>query len=634
MSISDDSADIQQYTYKAETRQLLDILVHSLYTEREIFLRELISNASDALSRLNFEMLTNHEIYEPDKELSIHVLMDKEKNQLTIKDSGIGMTRDELIENLGTIAHSGAKAFLETAKENQQNLAAIIGQFGVGFYSAFMVAKSIKVISRSYKPEAQAAFWESKGDETYEIGLSEKQDRGTEIILDLTDDAKEFVEEYRLRNIIKKHSDFVPFPIYLGDNDQQVNQQTAIWRKIPSQVKPDEYESFYKQFTLEVEKPLTYTHISIDAPVQVYSLLYVPGSLDKGVLSLRKDTGIKLYARKILIQDFNKELLPEFLRFIEGVVDSEDLPLNLSRETIQSTRILSQLRKVLTGKLLDHLMNLSKNNIEVYIEFWNKFGQFIKEGVATDYEYYEKLLPLIRFRSLQFVDELISLDQYIENRKPDQDNIYYLIGDDDKTIRLSPHLELFTKNKIDVLILSDSIDPFMMLRLTEYKDCKFINITSDQLELPKSVEDGETESTDQMAENEKTLIVNLFKKALNDKVVDVRISRHMVDAPARIIYQQGTQSQDFQRVYKILNQEVEAPQLILEINPNNEIIRGLTIFSENQEQLNLYIEQIYEDALLIEGLHPDPASMIDRIHQTLGKIIMTFDLNEVNEEDP
>ena len=621
MSISDDSADIQQYTYKAETRQLLDILVHSLYTEREIFLRELISNASDALSRLNFEMLTNHEIYEPDKELSIHVLMDKEKNQLTIKDSGIGMTRDELIENLGTIAHSGAKAFLETAKENQQNLAAIIGQFGVGFYSAFMVAKSIKVISRSYKPEAQAAFWESKGDETYEIGLSEKQDRGTEIILDLTDDAKEFVEEYRLRNIIKKHSDFVPFPIYLGDNDQQVNQQTAIWRKIPSQVKPDEYESFYKQFTLEVEKPITYTHISIDAPVQVYSLLYVPGSLDKGVLSLRKDTGIKLYARKILIQDFNKELLPEFLRFIEGVVDSEDLPLNLSRESIQSTRILSQLRKVLTGKLLDHLMYLSKNNIEVYIEFWNKFGQFIKEGVATDYEYYEKLLPLIRFRSLQFVDELISLDQYIENRKPDQDNIYYLIGDDDKTIRLSPHLELFTKNKIDVLILSDSIDPFMMLRLTEYKDCKFINITSDQLELPKSVEDGETESTDQMAENEKTLIVDLFKKALNDKVVDVRISRHMVDAPARIIYQQGTQSQDFQKVYKILNQEVEAPQLILEINPNNEIIRGLTIFSENQEQLNLYIEQIYEDALLIEGLHPDPASMIDRIQKIMSSAL-------------
>ena len=621
MSISDDSADIQQYTYKAETRQLLDILVHSLYTEREIFLRELISNASDALSRLNFEMLTNHEIYEPDKELSIHVLMDKEKNQLTIKDSGIGMTRDELIENLGTIAHSGAKAFLETAKENQQNLAAIIGQFGVGFYSAFMVAKSIKVISRSYKPEAQAAFWESKGDETYEIGLSEKQDRGTEIILDLTDDAKEFVEEYRLRNIIKKHSDFVPFPIYLGDNDQQVNQQTAIWRKIPSQVKPDEYESFYKQFTLEVEKPITYTHISIDAPVQVYSLLYVPGSLDKGVLSLRKDTGIKLYARKILIQDFNKELLPEFLRFIEGVVDSEDLPLNLSRETIQSTRILSQLRKVLTGKLLDHLLNLSKNNSEVYIEFWNKFGQFIKEGVATDYEYYEKLLPLIRFRSLQFVDELISLDQYIENRKPDQENIYYLIGDDDKTIRLSPHLELFTKNKIDVLILSDSIDPFMMLRLTEYKDCKFINITSDQVELPKSVEDGETESTDQMAENEKTLIVDLFKKALNDKVVDVRISRHMVDAPARIIYQQGTQSQDFQKVYKILNQEVEAPQLILEIDPNNEIIRGLTIFSENQEQLNLYIEQIYEDALLIEGLHPDPASMIDRIQKIMSSAL-------------
>lgn len=627
MSISDDLSNIQQYAYKAETRQLLDILIHSLYTEREIFLRELISNASDALSKLNFEMLTNHEIYEPDRELSIHILMDKDKNLLTIKDSGIGMTRDELIENLGTIAHSGAKAFLETAKENQQNLSAIIGQFGVGFYSAFMVSKSIKVISRSYKPEAQAAFWESKGDETYEIGLAEKQDRGTEIILDLTDDAKEFVEEYRLRKIIKKHSDFVPFPIYLGDNDQQVNQQTAIWRKIPSQVKPDEYETFYKQFTLEIDKPLTYTHISIDAPVQVYSLLYVPGSLDKGVLSLRKDTGIKLYARKILIQDFNKELLPEFLRFIEGVVDSEDLPLNLSRETIQSNRILVQLRKVLTGKLLDHLLNLSKNNIEVYTEFWKKFGQFIKEGVATDFEYYEKLLPLIRFRSLQSADALISLDQYIENRKPDQDNIYYLIGNDDKTIRLSPHIELFTKNKMDVLILSDSIDPFMMLRLTEYKDCKFINITSDQLELPKSVEDEETESTDQMTENEKTLIVDLFKKTLNDKVVDVRISRHMVDAPARIIYQQGTQSQDFQRVYKILNQEVEAPQLILEINPNNEIIRGLTIFSENPEQLNLYIEQIYEDALLIEGLHPDPASMIDRIQK-----IMSSALSRENHE--
>ena len=319
--------------FKAETRQLLDILIHSLYTEREIFLRELISNASDALTRVNYEMLTNRDVLDPDVELAIHISADVNNHTLTISDTGIGMTADELRDNLGTIAHSGARAFASAMQQGAKSISDIIGQFGVGFYSAFMVAKSIRVTSRSYMPGAQAAAWICTGEDTYTIESADKPSRGTTIILELKDDASEFEQEHRLQEIIRKHSAFISFPIYLGEETEQINRQCALWRQPPRQVEKKDYVDFYQQLTLDFNPPLTYTHLSVDAPVQMYAILFVPDNPERGIFSLRKDDGLKLFSRKILIQEYCKDLLPNYFRFIQGVVDTEDLPLNVSRES-------------------------------------------------------------------------------------------------------------------------------------------------------------------------------------------------------------------------------------------------------------------------------------------------------------
>ncbi|HEY6074143.1 MAG TPA: molecular chaperone HtpG, partial [Anaerolineales bacterium] len=345
-------------SFKAETRQLLDILIHSLYTEREIFLRELISNAADALTRMDFELLTNRKVVDPQAELAIRILPNKDEKTLTILDTGIGMTSDELVENLGTIAHSGAHAFLAAAKEKGQKLGDVIGQFGVGFYSAFMVAESIQVISRSFQPDAQAAAWQSSGADTYSLEPAERAGRGTDVVIKLKEDALEYLEENRLREIVRKHSDFIPFPIYIGNETEQANRQTALWRQNPRQVEAKEYEEFYRQLTLDVEKPLAQAHMVVDAPVQMYALLYVPANPERGLFSLRKDDGLKLYSRKVLIQEYCKDLLPEYLRFVQGVVDSEDLPLNVSREAVQSNRVMGQLKKLVASKVIDTLKHL------------------------------------------------------------------------------------------------------------------------------------------------------------------------------------------------------------------------------------------------------------------------------------
>ena len=320
------------FPFKAEVQQVLNILIHSLYTQREIFLRELISNASDALNRMRFEQLTNRDVLDPDAELVIRIRADPEKRTLTIIDTGIGMTREEMVENLGTIAHSGVRAFLEAAKEGAKNLSDVIGQFGVGFYSVFMAAEWVRVTSRSYRPEAEAAAWYATGADTYTLSPAEKTSRGTTIEIKLKEDAAEFAQEHNVRNIIRTHSDYVAFPIYLNNAAEQVNRQTAIWRSQPRELKEEQYTDFYKQYTLLPEPPMAHTHVATDAPVQVYAILYVPAHAERGLFSLRKEEGLRLYSRKVLIKDYTRDLLPDYLRFIQGVVDSEDLPLNVSRE--------------------------------------------------------------------------------------------------------------------------------------------------------------------------------------------------------------------------------------------------------------------------------------------------------------
>lgn len=602
--------------FKAETRQLLNILIHSLYSEREIFLRELASNASDALTRLNFEMLTNRDVLDPDAPLEIRLFPDPENRTLTITDTGLGMTAEEAEQNLGTIAHSGARAFMQHAENKDTHLADIIGQFGVGFYSAFMVSDSIQVVSRSYQPNAKAITWFSTGNDTYTIEFTEKTQRGTSVTLHLKEDAAEFAQESRLREIIKKHSDFIPFPIFIGDQTEQINRQTALWRQAPRQTEEKELQDFYQQLTLDFTPPLTHAHMNVDAPVQMYALLFIPAGGERNIFSARHEPGLKLYSRKILIQDYCKDLLPEYLDFVQGVVDSEDLPLNVSRETFQANRVMAQLKKLVTNKIVDTLKNLAKEKPESYLEFWKSFGRTIKQGIATDPTEPENLYPLLRFHSSTHPDEWISLDDYLERLKPTQDKIYYILGDDDRSIRYSPHLDTYRKQGVEVLFFTDPLDSFVLLRLNQYHAHNLANVASEAA--PQSPGQDDEPPTPTLSESENAALIQAFKTTLGENVTDVRSSDRLLDSPARLVDPEGTPDQSMQRVYRLLNKEFEAPKKVLEINPRHLILQRLSALPVDDSRRETIITQIYENALLIEGLHPDPASMISRIQEIIA----------------
>jgi len=607
--------------FKAETRQLLDILIHSLYTEREIFLRELLSNASDALTRLDFELLTNRDIANPDLELSIRIIPNKEEKTLTIVDTGIGMTAAELAENLGTIAHSGARQFMQALQEKGQAATNLIGQFGVGFYSAFMVAESIRVTSRSFQPEAEAAVWFSTGNDTYTIESAEKNERGTLVTIHLKEDALEFTEESRLREIIRKHSDFVPFPIYISDGTEQVNRRSALWRQTPREVQEKEYEEFYKQLTLDFEAPLAHAHMVVDAPVQMYALLFIPTSPERSLFTLRKEDGLKLYARKVLIQEYNKSLLPEYLGFVQGVVDSEDLPLNVSRESVQSNKVMAQLKKLVTSKVLDTLKKLAKDETEKYAQFWKAYSRYIKQGIAIEPTEPAELYPLLQFHTLQHPDEWVSLDKYIAEIQAGQQDIYYILGDDKRSVVHSPHLDVVRHYKYDVLILTDPVDPFMLVRLHEYQDHKLVNVANADLALPAGEEQKDTADQSHLSAEASTGLVERFKRQLGERVEDVRTTERLSSSPARLVDPEGALNQEMQRVYRLLDKEFEVPKKVLELNASHPILVGLYSLEDEDPLSDLLIEQVYEDALLIEGLHPDPASMIKRIQEIMQRAL-------------
>ena len=609
------SNDVQNIPFKAETRQLLNILIHSLYSDRDVFLRELISNASDALTKINYEMLTNHDVVSPDAELAIRITADPEHNTISIIDTGIGMDKNEIADNLGTIAHSGAISFIEAVKDKNLDFSQLIGQFGVGFYSVFMVADRVKVISRSHKPDAEAVTWTSAGEDSFSLETGSKSDRGTEIVIELKDDASEYCQEFRLRQIINKHSDYIPFPIYLSDEKEQVNKQTALWRDQPHQVSEEQYLDFYKQFSLDYENPITHLHLSIDAPIQLYALLYIPSSSERNVLSPRTQDGIKLFARKILIQDYCQDLLPGFFRFIQGVVDSEDLPLNISRESYQSSRSIAQLKKIISSKLIDSLKKLTEEDQTKYDNFWKEYGRFIKEGIATDQEYFNELIPLLRFHTISSTEKWMSLDEYCQNFISDQKSIYYIVGDDERSIIFSPHLEAFKKKGFDVLLLTDPIDSFMLMRLDKYHDYQVVNIANETLEFDDESTIKES-STEEQSDLTKT-IIDLFKSHLGDKIEEVKITNQLFESPARLVDTEGTLSPEMQHVYKLLNKDFEVPKKNLEINLKHPIIKRLSELPSDDSVVSMIIEQIYENSLLIEGIHPDPASMIHRIQNIM-----------------
>jgi len=614
MSDQKPSESHQPISFKAETRQLLDILIHSLYTEREIFLRELISNASDALTRVDFELLTNRDVLDPQAELAIQIIPNKDENTLTISDTGIGMTADEMVANLGTIAHSGAREFITAVKESGKSVTDLIGQFGVGFYSAFMVAEWIQVTSRSSRPEAQAATWYCTGADTFTVEPSEKAERGTTVTLKLKSDDAEFLQEGRLREIIRKHSDFIPFPIYIADQKEQVNRQTAVWRQSPREVEKQAYDDFYKQLTLDFEPPLVHTHMVVDAPAQMYAILYVPAKSERNMFSPRKEPGLKLYARKVLIQEYNKDLLPEYLGFVEGVVDSEDLPLNVSRESVQSNRIMAQLKKLVTSKVIDMLKKLAEEDETKYNQFWEAYARFIKQGVAIEQAEPEALHPLLRFHTTKFPDQWHSLEAYVERMQPGQDQIYYIIGDDEHSILYSPHLEVVKRFEYEVLLMTDPVDAFLLMGLNKYKDHTLANVATSDLKLPE----GDEKPTDQeLPETDYSGLVERFKTQLGERVTEVRMTGRLSDSPARLVDPEGVLNQEMQRVYRMLNREFEAPKKVLELNPRHPILVRLNTLPADSPLNALITEQVYEDALLIEGLHPDPASMIARIQKLM-----------------
>ncbi len=612
------------YTFKAEIKQLLHILVHSLYKEQEIFLRELISNASDALARLQFEHLTNPDILDPEAELAIRLEMEEregEQNWLIVKDSGIGMTAEEMARNLGTIAQSGAREFLERLKEGDVAAGDIIGQFGVGFYSVFMVADEVRVISRSYRPDAEAAIWTSTGDDHFTIEPAEKADRGTEIHIRLKADAQDFAQEWKLRQVIKKHSDFVNYPIYVGD--EQANQQQSLWRKSPSEVSAEDYQNFYQQMTLDFEEPLVTLHFTSDAPLHVRTLLFVPARREKGVLSTRREPGVKLYSHNVLIQEYCTDLLPKWLEFVDGVVDSEDLPLNVSRETVQNNRLMRQLGRVLRKRLVRRLEELGQEDTEKYAHFWQEHGRTMKEGLAADSAAKDELLPLFRFQSTHSDGKLTSLDEYIERMPAGQEEIYYVLGDDAAVVARSPHLDPFRASGLEVLFWVDPLDAFLAPTITEYKEKKLRNIDDADLELPDvESEQAEEEATPEadVPEADFNLFVGRCVTVLGDRVVEVRASKVLKHNPVRLVSPHDTPNREMERIYRYLDQNYEVPKKILEVNRNHPLVADLATLVTNRPEdpfINLAIEQLYEGALVQEGLHPNPAGMLPRIQELL-----------------
>ncbi|MBC8077135.1 MAG: molecular chaperone HtpG [Chloroflexales bacterium] len=600
--------------FKAEVQQVLQILAHSLYTDREIFLRELISNASDALHRAQFELLTNREALDADAELAVRISVDEEAKTITVSDTGIGMTRDEVVENLGTIAQSGARALIQSLEASKRG--DIIGQFGVGFYSVFMVADRVTVTSRSIRPEAEATVWESTGGNSFTVNAAEKEARGTDIVLHLKADAHEFASDWRLEQVIKRHSEFVAFPVYAGD--RKVTQSTAIWRKQPREVKPEDYDEFYRQLTYDFEKPLHHLHLSTDAPLDLHAILFVPSKRERGLMQQRNEGKVKLYSRKVLIQEEAKELLPSYFRFVEGVVDSEDLPLNVSRETVQGSAVMQKLKKTLGGRLHKDLRDMAEKQPEQYATFWKEFGPFIKEGVAGEANDRDDLLKLLRFHSTKSEgDALITLAEYKGRMAEGQDEIYYLLASDIAAARHSPHLDALESRGLEVLLLVDMMDGFMLNGLREYEGKKLRNIDDADLKLP-----GEDEAKPEGSLDDEALapLIEKAQAVLGERVTGVTASDTLRGSPVRLAAPESSYGREMERINRMLGRETSTPKRVLELNRAHPLVASLARAAAERPDdalLALLVEQLYDSALLLEGLHPNPADMVPRIQQIL-----------------
>lgn len=610
------------YTFQAETQQLLDILIHSLYTEKEIFLRELVSNASDALSRMQFIQLTDNDVLDGDAPLEIRLTIDEEAKTLTVSDTGLGMTADDMVENLGTIAKSGAKNFLAALKDatNKEAAQNIIGQFGVGFYSAFMAADKVRVVSRSYQPDAEAVVWEATGGTEYTIESAERESRGTDVILYLNDEAaEEFLQEWKLKNVITRHSDYVAFPIYVGDAEEPANKQQALWRQAPQEVEEEQYTDFYRMLTMDFMNPPLHTiHMRADSPMQFYTLLFIPSSAEASPFNPRREPGLKLYARKVLIDEYNTDLLPEYLGFIQGVVDSEDLPLNVNRESVRADRVMAKLKKVITDKILRELKGMAQRQTEDYLKIYAEFGRFLKQGIVVDPMAKDDLLPLLLFNTSHDDDPdmYYSLQEYTERMVSGQEEIYYVIADDFHSAKRSPHLDAFRQRGIEVLYYADPVDAMLPMGLTEFNGYPLRAVDEADINLKDVGEVQDDQQREALPESTFQSLTERVKAVLGGRVSDVRESQSLVGSPARLVSDDATGQRHMYRINRLLDKDYELPVKALELNPRHPLLHNITgLLDGNADNplIDVVIEQVFETALLQDGIHPDPASMAERL---------------------
>ncbi|MGY0159714.1 molecular chaperone HtpG [Edwardsiella tarda] len=613
--------------FQSEVKQLLHLMIHSLYSNKEIFLRELISNASDAADKLRFRALSNLDLYQGDGELRVRISVDRDNRTLTLSDNGIGMTREEVIENLGTIAKSGTKAFLESLGSDQAKDSQLIGQFGVGFYSAFIVADKVTVRTRAAGASAdQGVFWESTGEGDYTIADIEKADRGTEITLHLREGEEDFLDDWRLRNIIGKYSDHIALPVEILSSEgeegekkwEKINKAQALWTRNKADISDEEYQEFYKHIAHDFSDPLIWSHNRVEGKQEYTSLLYIPAKAPWDLFNRDHKHGLKLYVQRVFIMDDAEQFMPNYLRFVRGLVDSNDLPLNVSRELLQDSRITQNLRAALTKRVLQMLEKLAKDDVDAYQTFWQQFGQVLKEGPAEDFANREAIAKLLRFASTHNDNALqtVSLDDYIGRMKEGQEKIYYITADSYAAAANSPHLELLRKKGIEVLLLSDRIDEWMMSYLTEY-DAKFFQSVSKKDEaLEKLADEGDSEA---QKEADKALepFVERVKTLLGERVKEVRLTHRLTDTPAVVSTDGDEMTTQMAKLFAAAGQQVPEVKYIFELNPEHPLVQRAAEQQED-DRFAQWIDLLLDQALLAErGTLEDPNQFIKRVNALL-----------------
>jgi molecular chaperone HtpG len=613
------AAQKQTLNFQAEVKQVLQLMIHSLYSNKEIFLRELISNSSDALDKLRFGALADAALAQKNQDLKIHVDFDKEKRTLTVSDNGIGMTRSEVMENLGTIAKSGTREFLTNLTGDQAKDSKLIGQFGVGFYSTFIIADKVSVLTRHASSD-EAVLWESDGQGEYTLEDATKPEHGTQVTLHLKEGEDEFLDEYRLQNIISKYSDHIAFPVLMLKDSQYetVNKATALWTCNKSEISDEDYQGFYKHIAHDFADPLAWTHNRVEGTTEYIHLLYIPSQAPFDLWNKDYRRGIKLYVQRVFIMDEAEDFMPHYLRFVRGVIDSSDLPLNVSREILQNNKVVETIRKGSVKKVLNLLEDLAKNSPEKYQQFWNAFGEVLKEGPAEDFANKEQIAQLLRFATTHDANagQVVSLNDYIARMPAEQKHIYYVTADTLPAAKSSPHLEIFRKKNIEVLLLHHRVDEWLVSHLTEYQGKTLQSITKGELDLG-DLENPETKKVQEEVDKSFTDLVVKFKEVLGDHVKEVRITHRLTESPACVVSDAHDMGRQMQKILEAAGQAVPESKPILELNPYHPLVEKLHQ-NLNQPQLSDWAQVLLDQAVLAEGGQlPDPAAFVKRLNLLL-----------------